>query len=317
MSSRVVCSVLVVCTLAGFSATSAQSATGADSALAWASWWPEPTGCVDAQEPPNNTSRIVYLDANLPANSVSAFTAQGDLLAKDVDIELRKMLGGSESEIPFADSSVTWRAVRSELVVSARADGSMKWRGVSQFGDSAATRLLSIALDSARKHGGALMLFPDGFAPDSLMFRLSFRPDPRQRLGAPDSLEAKRAKFGAFRIAYPGERPAFPVSKSATPVYPHFSELRQVTGRVIVQFIVDTTGRADMSTFSDMWPSDKPRLTGSLGGYYDDFVSSLRDYVAKEKFTPASVGSCRVRQWVRWPVNFQGNGQTGTGSKSQ
>jgi protein TonB len=83
-----------------------------------------------------------------------------------------------------------------------------------------------------------------------------------------------------------------------------YSERHGVTGNLLAQFVVDTNGRAVMSTFKDLWPSDKPRLTGGLQEYYEAFVDAVREGVSDETFTPARVGSCAVRQIVQMPVMF-------------
>jgi protein TonB len=100
-------------------------------------------------------------------------------------------------------------------------------------------------------------------------------------------------------------------------VYPRYSETHRVSGTLLVQFVVDTSGRADMSTFHDLWPSNKPRLTGELGDYYAQFVAAVRDYAEKAKFTPARVGACKLRQMVQMPIEFVQPKRPGAYSKSQ
>jgi hypothetical protein len=252
----------------------------------------------------------------MPPNTPPAFMVQAELLAKEVDVQLRTILGGSESAVPDGDSSITSNSVPAELVVIARSDGRMTWREHSYSGDTSATRLLSAALDSARHRGEALMIWPEGYAADSIDFRLSLLPDGFRAARGFDSTYKGRMAFGAFALRVPKYAPALPVKGSGDIVYPHNNEFRHVTGQVIARFVVDTAGRAEMSTFHDVWPADKPRLDGPLGRYYDDFVNALRDYATKAKFTPARVGSCTVRQWVEMPVYFQGPRYEGAYSKS-
>lgn len=59
-----------------------------------------------------------------------------------------------------------------------------------------------------------------------------------------------------------------------------------------------------MSTFRDLWPSDKRRLSGALDGYYHDFVQAIRAGISIETFTPAHMGSCLVPHIVQQPVDF-------------
>ena len=149
------------------------------------------------------------------------------------------------------------------------------------------------------------MIWPEGYAADSIDFRLSLLPDGFLAAAGFDSTYKGQMSFGAFAVRMPKYVPALPVRGGGHIVYPHNSQFRHVTGQVIAEFVVDTTGRAEMSTFHDVWPADKPRLEGPLGRYYKDFVSSIRNYAAKAKFTPARIGSCTVPQWVRIPVRFR------------
>ena len=91
---------------------------------------------------------------------------------------------------------------------------------------------------------------------------------------------------------------------NVVPSYPSGPLMGSATGRVILQFVVDTTGRADMSTLRDIWPSDKPRLEGRLGSYYASFVKAARTAIAKSTYDPARIGGCKVRQVVQQPFTY-------------
>jgi hypothetical protein len=286
------------------SGAAAPPASMSDSASAWRSMWAPPGDCVKSISRADMLPLPVYLDARMAGHTEEALTVQADLIAKDVVTELRVLLGGSDSLIPDAAPSIKRYSVPAELIVTARRDGQMSWRGISESGDSAAIALLSAALDSARRHNAAIMLWPDGYAADSLVVRLSLLPVDFEEAAGFDTLYPKHLRFRAFAMPYPTESPALPANDHQHIVYPRYSETHRVSGTLLVQFVVDTSGRVDMSTFRDLWPSNKPRLTGELGDYYTQFVAAVRDYAEKAKFTPARVGACKLRQMVQMPIEF-------------
>lgn len=76
------------------------------------------------------------------------------------------------------------------------------------------------------------------------------------------------------------------------PAYPDPLRRAGVEGDVLVSFVVDTLGRADMTTFTVI------RAT------HDLFTRAVRDAVTAQRFTPAETGGRRVRQLVQQPFSF-------------
>ena len=214
-----------------------------------------------------------------------------------------RKLEATLSIAPQVGAAVKWYALPAELIVTARSDGSMTWRGLSATGNPAAVKILSAALDSVRHRGEGVMIWPDGFAADSIIVRLSLLSGSFDSDGPKLPHRSKARHFLAFTIMHPAMSPALP--KVMPDVrYPLYSERHGVTGYLVTQFVVDTNGRAVMSTFRDLWPSNLPRLDDDKQEYYDTFLAAVRDGVAKETFTPARVGSCMVPQRVQFPVAF-------------
>ncbi len=81
-------------------------------------------------------------------------------------------------------------------------------------------------------------------------------------------------------------------SNSIKPDYPQTLQSAGVEGEVDVQFVVDTTGRADMSTLKVL------KSTNDL------FTAAVRNALPRAKFFPAEVGGHKVRQWVQQPFTF-------------
>ena len=260
--------------------------------------------CTNALSRESMTTVATFLRAGT-ADTASSIALQADLMAQDVANELDTLIKTMKAEgIP--DSSMpTWRSVPSQLVVVAHADGSITRRGVSPNGDRGATALLEKAFDAARAHEHARIIWPDGYAAQSLVVHLALEPGSPTVDGPVARFASTRPRFAAFALPYPTESPALPREGNRVPRYPQSAEMRRVTAYVLLQFVVDTLGRAVPSTVHDLWPASKPRLTGELGQYYQDFVHSVEQALPSWKFYPARIGSCPVRQIVQLPVAFE------------
>jgi hypothetical protein len=69
-----------------------------------------------------------------------------------------------------------------------------------------------------------------------------------------------------------------------------------VDGEALVAFVVDTSGRADLASFT-VEKSTAPEIT-----------KAVRDYLPSQRFAPATLGGCVVRQLVFMPFVFSGRG---------
>ena len=88
------------------------------------------------------------------------------------------------------------------------------------------------------------------------------------------------------------ERQVTTVPGSAQPKYPDMLKSANVEGEVLAQFVVDTTGRADMSTFK------------VLKSTHDLFTKSVRTALQDMRFVPAEIGGQKVKQLVQQPFTF-------------
>jgi len=82
---------------------------------------------------------------------------------------------------------------------------------------------------------------------------------------------------------------------SADPVQPFYPDslLREgVEGRVLVEFVVDSSGAVEMDTF------------GEVLSTHVRFTDAVRRAVGQARFTPAVVGGRKVRQLVQLPFRF-------------
>jgi protein TonB len=91
------------------------------------------------------------------------------------------------------------------------------------------------------------------------------------------------------------EKPVVPAPGTAGPSYPDMLRSAGIEGQVLAQFVVDTTGRAEMSTYKVL-KSDN-----------DLFSTSVKNYLGRARFLPAEVGGRKVKQLVQQPFQFSLN----------
>jgi len=82
------------------------------------------------------------------------------------------------------------------------------------------------------------------------------------------------------------------VAQGVPPRYPDMLRSANVEGEVLAQFVVDTTGRAEMSSFKVIKSS------------HDLFTNSVRQVLPQMRFHAAEVGGRKVRQLVQMPFQF-------------
>lgn len=80
---------------------------------------------------------------------------------------------------------------------------------------------------------------------------------------------------------------------SAAPPYPETMLRRRIEGVVLVQYVVDSTGRADTTTFR------------VLAATHPDFVRAVKTTLPKMRFRPAVMNGKRVAQLVQQPFAFK------------
>ncbi|MBI1810018.1 MAG: TonB family protein [Gemmatimonadetes bacterium] len=88
------------------------------------------------------------------------------------------------------------------------------------------------------------------------------------------------------------EKPVMQAPGSAQPRYPDILKSAGVEGEVLAQFVVDTTGRAEVNTFKVLKTS------------HELFASAVKNALPNMKFLPAEVGGRKVKQLVQQPFVF-------------
>lgn len=141
-------------------------------------------------------------------------------------------------------------------------------------------------------------------SPDSVVFEFAFWRPTIDSLGAVTPPKPTRTALPLVSIAEPWEREVRLAPNQRPPHYPLDARERNYEGMVLLQFLVDTTGRAIQSSIHDLWPDKKPRLHGADLQAYEEFVEESTDRVKELQFIPASIGGCPVRQLVQMPFTY-------------
>jgi TonB family protein len=91
------------------------------------------------------------------------------------------------------------------------------------------------------------------------------------------------------------EDPVTLAAGSRVPRYPDILRQAGVEGEVLAQFVVDTTGLANVASFK------------TLRSTHDLFAQAVRAALPEMRFTPALVGGRKVKQLVQMPFTFAVN----------
>jgi hypothetical protein len=179
--------------------------------------------------------------------------------------------------------------------------GEDAWRPESNS-DSTGALLIDHALTMAQRAGEVYMMWPDTVKRDSLEFRLGLEHASVDTSRTPGRF-AERYAIPLFSVDALMETDVA-VVHMPVPRYPAWSQRDAVSGRVMMRFMVDTTGRVDMTTVRDEWASDLPRPSGQKAVYYREFLRAARDALAEARYKPATRGGCKFRQQAFAPFTF-------------
>jgi len=88
------------------------------------------------------------------------------------------------------------------------------------------------------------------------------------------------------------EKAAAAIPGSGGPAYPEMLKSSGVEGEALVQFVVDTTGRAELGSFK------------VLRATHDAFGQAVKASLPRMRFLPAEIGGRKVRMLVQQPFAF-------------
>lgn len=256
--------------------------------------------CLDTISTSSMTRVLVYVYPSLADSAQRAFTASADNFTQLVIDRARLLLGAKSDTLPMGEPMVTWRGLGG-VSLTAHRDGRIDVQPPSHPPGSAGFDLLSRAIRGVHD-GGDTVSWPDGVTADSFSFSINLISPSVDRSGKV-SMGHVRIAVPLFSVAAPWQEDAKVVHKGKTS-YPSLNQSAHATGYAEMQFVVDTTGRADMSTVRDIWPAAKPQLTGTMHDYYIAFVQAARRGIESARYQPARIGGCAVRMLVQQPYDF-------------
>ena len=128
-------------------------------------------------------------------------------------------------------------------------------------------------------------------AAGALAFACSVHPEATTAPRPSGPTRATTSAEGGY-FEFQVEKRAVPLPGSAPPRYPDELRKARIEGEVVAEFVVDTSGRVDPTTFKVL------RSSHSL------FTETVRTGLANMKFSPAEVGGRKVKELIEMPFNF-------------
>lgn len=251
-----------------------------------------------------NVSRLTIYQQAVVHDTTRAILAQVDLLAWRIAQGVRASLGAHGVAVPAGDSLGKWpRTIRRlpfDIVV--RRNGPGAWRmGTVPDSDAASPALIALYEQTLRAipPDSIWIIFPDGYTPDSVVFRLdlvAFAQSGRLFAGKSSIM----ALFSSTGVA---ERPAME-KHHLTTQDPEDAIANRIFANLLLQFVVDTTGRADKRTIRVLRPTEAQLDSSEYAHYLREFIDVTRKAIERDRFIPAHVGRCAVRETVQLPVSY-------------
>ena len=127
--------------------------------------------------------------------------------------------------------------------------------------------------------------------PANDLTRSATNPDAYTGAGVPDGNAVTAGPDGVYTPDQV-ERVARLVPGTGMPQYPEALRSASIDGEVRIEFVVDTTGRADLRTLR------------VLASTHDRFTDAVTKALARARFVPAELGGRRVPQRVQMPFVF-------------
>jgi protein TonB len=121
----------------------------------------------------------------------------------------------------------------------------------------------------------------------ALGFALAFLVAVSPTIAHAQDAQAESETFLDFQVENPVR-----IKKAEAPVYPSALKSQKVEGNVVVQFVVDERGMAQMNTFKVIRSTDNA------------FTDAVKRAVSLMTFHPAELRGKKVKQLVQQPYKF-------------
>ena len=123
---------------------------------------------------------------------------------------------------------------------------------------------------------------------------------PKETIATDTTVVARRYLVPLTRLSeekafyeFEVEQPALAIAGRGAPKYPPDLRSANVEGRVVATFVVDTTGRAERTTFR------------ALQSTHPAFTQAVREALPQMRFIPATIAGIRVRMQVQQAFEFR------------
>lgn len=258
--------------------------------------------CEDTLQAGNLTRLTIFQQAALQ-DTTPAVNAQVELVAERIAVAARSALGARHDDIPFVDAFGVWPrgVLHLPFVVVLHREQPGTWRSdtTSDTISAKVTGFYEHVL-SAVPPDSIWMIWPDGYAQDSVEFRLTLisgNGDVRR-------MAAEHSMFAVFSTKGIAERPALLKENQPPPRFPLDALHQHIAGFVLLQFVIGTDGRADLGTLKVLRPTADTLRASPLAHYYQEFVAASEDAISNARFYPARIGACAVRERVQFPFTY-------------
>jgi hypothetical protein len=172
------------------------------------------------------------------------------------------MFGQAADSLPNGEPLIAWTGIEGGVRITARSDGRLAWTGRKFPSDTTAGVKLLRSTLTRLVEAGASFAWPPELAGDSVVFDIDLASPSYDRAWKQTDPSVEEPE-PIFAVAVPWMEPARYLR--GRPNYPPAVRGKSVAGRVDLVFVVDTSGRADLSTVRDLWPPGRPDSLGSMG----------------------------------------------------
>ena len=230
--------------------------------------------------------------------------SQAAVIASDVVREIRKELGAAADSDANGTPRVGWRGLPVRLRITALGDGPVAGVVRGPPADSRASSLVTVAFESARRMGTALMPWRNKTGGEPVVVTLWLYPavvDPAGQWKHPGPGDTQ---LTAFWIPLPTHSYSS-VLTLAKLRYPKQNQKVGAEGDVTLRFVVDVNGRAEPGSIFDVLPvenANPPRLSEED---YVEFRDAAREWVLSSSYVPERLGGCAIESVVEQPVKFR------------
>ncbi|MBI3790759.1 MAG: hypothetical protein HY275_07755 [Gemmatimonadetes bacterium] len=281
----------------------------APAARAQYAYLPDAAGsaCLD-RIPAARLVRVPVVGVPFVVDSAERPLAAAVALALQSAVELSRTRAGLPADsLPPGEPDLTWRQLDHDVLLVVHRDGRLDWRTVDGSlgllrGDAAARWFVQV-IRTARAAGEMLIAWPDGLASDSAFVRIGFQRPSIDERGVTRPVRAE-VPVPLFSVGVPPER-LVAVTRAPRPRFPTDAQARGFEADLVMQFVVDTAGRADPATARPWWPEGARRPGPQQEVVLAEFVRTVQVALDDARYEPARLGGCVVPALVQQSYFFR------------